>query len=148
MGRRISALFSREPPMSDPTGPDATGSYYPSLTRKYVDGEDLAALPRRIRRLAEEKGVALPEDALESHRPCRRIAHSQGARGAGRAVRRLLVSDLRPDPSRGHGANAAPDLTQDYFGRLLEKGTVAAADPVKGRFRARFAAGVREEVAA
>src|SRR3954466_3081152 len=36
---------------------------------------------------------------------------------------------------KGHGADAALDLTQDYFARLLEKGTVAAADPVKGRFR-------------
>src|SRR5215212_1673973 len=37
---------------------------------------------------------------------------------------------------KGHGPDAALDLTQDYFARLLEKGTVAAADPVKGRFRA------------
>src|SRR5262249_36525882 len=36
---------------------------------------------------------------------------------------------------QGHGADAALDLTQDYSARLLEKGTVAAADPVKGRFR-------------
>jgi RNA polymerase sigma-70 factor (ECF subfamily) len=35
----------------------------------------------------------------------------------------------------GYAADAALDLTQDYFARLLEKGTVAAADPVKGRFR-------------
>lgn len=37
---------------------------------------------------------------------------------------------------KGSEADAALDLTQDYFARLLEKGTVAAADPVKGRFRA------------
>jgi RNA polymerase sigma-70 factor (ECF subfamily) len=37
---------------------------------------------------------------------------------------------------KGHDADAALDLTQDYFARLLEKGTVVAADPVKGRFRA------------
>jgi RNA polymerase sigma-70 factor (ECF subfamily) len=37
---------------------------------------------------------------------------------------------------KGHGAEQALDLTQDYFARLLEKGTVAAADPRKGRFRA------------
>jgi RNA polymerase sigma-70 factor (ECF subfamily) len=37
---------------------------------------------------------------------------------------------------KGCEADAALDLTQDYFARLLEKGTVAAADPVKGRFRA------------
>jgi RNA polymerase sigma-70 factor (ECF subfamily) len=37
---------------------------------------------------------------------------------------------------KGFSADAALDLTQDYFARLLEKGTVAAADPAKGRFRA------------
>jgi RNA polymerase sigma-70 factor (ECF subfamily) len=36
---------------------------------------------------------------------------------------------------RGHGPDDALDLTQDYFARLLEKGTVAAADPTRGRFR-------------
>jgi RNA polymerase sigma-70 factor (ECF subfamily) len=36
---------------------------------------------------------------------------------------------------KGHGPDAALDLTQDYFARLLEKGTVAAADPLRGRFR-------------
>ena len=36
---------------------------------------------------------------------------------------------------KGHDPDAALDLTQDYFARLLEKGTVAAADPDKGRFR-------------
>jgi RNA polymerase sigma factor (sigma-70 family) len=36
---------------------------------------------------------------------------------------------------RGHGPEDALDLTQDYFARLLEKGTVAAADPARGQFR-------------
>src|SRR4051794_16415702 len=36
----------------------------------------------------------------------------------------------------GHDADEAADLAQDYFARLLEKGTLAAADPEKGRFRA------------
>jgi RNA polymerase sigma-70 factor (ECF subfamily) len=36
---------------------------------------------------------------------------------------------------KGHGVDEALDLTQDYFARLLEKGTVSAADPEKGRFR-------------
>ena len=36
---------------------------------------------------------------------------------------------------KGHDPDAALDLTQDYFAPLLEKGTVAAADPDKGRFR-------------
>jgi DNA-directed RNA polymerase specialized sigma24 family protein len=36
---------------------------------------------------------------------------------------------------KGHDAEQALDLTQDYFARLLEKRTVAAADRGKGRFR-------------
>src|ERR1017187_8208454 len=37
---------------------------------------------------------------------------------------------------RGHDAEEACDLTQDYFTRLLEKPVIAAADQSKGRFRA------------
>jgi RNA polymerase sigma-70 factor (ECF subfamily) len=37
---------------------------------------------------------------------------------------------------RGHDEDRAADLAQDYFARLIEKGTLAAADPGKGRFRA------------
>jgi len=36
---------------------------------------------------------------------------------------------------RGHGAEDARDLTQSFFAMLLEKGTVGAADPQRGRFR-------------
>jgi RNA polymerase sigma-70 factor (ECF subfamily) len=36
---------------------------------------------------------------------------------------------------RGNGPERALDLTQGYFARLLKKGTVAAADPARGRFR-------------
>lgn len=36
---------------------------------------------------------------------------------------------------KGHEAQEAFDLTQEYFARLLEKGVVAAADRDKGRFR-------------
>jgi DNA-directed RNA polymerase specialized sigma24 family protein len=36
---------------------------------------------------------------------------------------------------KGHGPDEALDLTQEYFARLLERGTFAAADPGKGRFR-------------
>jgi DNA-directed RNA polymerase specialized sigma24 family protein len=36
---------------------------------------------------------------------------------------------------RGHGPDDCLDLTQQYFTRLLEKGTVVAADPARGRFR-------------
>ena len=37
---------------------------------------------------------------------------------------------------QGQPPEAAADLTQDYFARLLEKGVLAAADRRKGRFRA------------
>ncbi len=37
---------------------------------------------------------------------------------------------------RGHNADEAQDLTQEFFARLLEKDYVAAADPERGRFRA------------
>ena len=37
---------------------------------------------------------------------------------------------------RGHGPEQARDLTQDFFARLLERGTLAEADPSRGRFRA------------
>jgi DNA-directed RNA polymerase specialized sigma24 family protein len=37
---------------------------------------------------------------------------------------------------KGNGHDQALDLTQGFFARLLEKGTVASAEPGKGRFRA------------
>jgi RNA polymerase sigma-70 factor (ECF subfamily) len=37
---------------------------------------------------------------------------------------------------RSHSSEAASDLTQDYFTRLLENPVIAAADRSKGRFRA------------
>jgi len=36
---------------------------------------------------------------------------------------------------RGHGLEEAQDLTQGFFGRLLEKKLFQAADPERGRFR-------------
>lgn len=36
---------------------------------------------------------------------------------------------------RGHSAADAQDLTQEFFSRLLERRTLAAADPARGRFR-------------
>lgn len=36
---------------------------------------------------------------------------------------------------RGYSAHDAQDLTQEFFARLLEKHTFAAADPNRGRFR-------------
>src|SRR5271154_5254485 len=37
---------------------------------------------------------------------------------------------------KGNGHDQALDLTQGFFARLLEKGSFAAAEPGKGRFRA------------
>jgi RNA polymerase sigma-70 factor (ECF subfamily) len=37
--------------------------------------------------------------------------------------------------SRGHSADQAADLTQEYFARLLEGQVISSADPAKGRFR-------------
>jgi DNA-directed RNA polymerase specialized sigma24 family protein len=36
---------------------------------------------------------------------------------------------------QGHSPDAAQDLTQDFFARILEKGLFAEADPGRGRFR-------------
>ena len=36
---------------------------------------------------------------------------------------------------RGYGPEQAEDLTQDFFARVLEKGLLAEADPLRGRFR-------------
>lgn len=36
---------------------------------------------------------------------------------------------------KGHSPDRALDLTQAYFARLIEKGTISAADPARGRFR-------------
>lgn len=56
---------------------------------------------------------------------------------------------------RGHTAEDARDLTQEFFATLLEKGYLADADPERGRFRAflltavaRFVGKQREKAAA
>jgi DNA-directed RNA polymerase specialized sigma24 family protein len=36
---------------------------------------------------------------------------------------------------KGHGPEEAADLTQGFFARLLERGTIGKADPSRGRFR-------------
>ncbi len=48
---------------------------------------------------------------------------------------------------KGHGPDEALDLTQEYFAGLLERGTVAAADPGKGRFRSFLLADCRHFLA-
>ncbi|MGC8641561.1 MAG: RNA polymerase sigma factor [Isosphaeraceae bacterium] len=37
---------------------------------------------------------------------------------------------------RGNNADTARDLVQEFFARILERNTIAAADPQRGRFRA------------
>ena len=64
-----------------------------------------------------------------------RVARAGDPRARG-TVHGLLVSDLCPDPPQGAPPDEALDLTQGYFARLMEKGTISAADPARGRFRA------------
>jgi len=49
--------------------------------------------------------------------------------------------------SSGHDAEAALDLTQGFFARLLEKGDVKHADRTRGRFRSFLLASVKHFVA-
>ena len=44
---------------------------------------------------------------------------------------------------QGHDADAARDLTQEFFARVLEKNYFGAADPTRGRFRAFLLASTR-----
>jgi RNA polymerase sigma-70 factor (ECF subfamily) len=44
---------------------------------------------------------------------------------------------------QGHDADAARDLTQEFFARVLEKNYFGAADPARGRFRAFLLASTR-----
>ena len=66
-------------------------------------------------------------------------ARDRGTPGAGEALQELCGAYWYPLYAfirrRGHGPDEAIDLTQGYFARLLERGTVAAADPLRGRFR-------------
>lgn len=50
---------------------------------------------------------------------------------------------------RRHGRSAADaeDLTQEFFARLLARGTIRAADPIRGRFRAFLLASLRNFLA-
>lgn len=72
-------------------------------------------------------------------------AGSPGSPGARAALAELCSAYWYPIYAfirrKGNGPDQALDLTQDYFAHLLEKGTlekgtIASADPSKGRFRA------------
>jgi DNA-directed RNA polymerase specialized sigma24 family protein len=67
------------------------------------------------------------------------IAGDPAAPGAQEALAELCAAYWYPlyafIRQRGQPPEAAADLTQDYFARLLEKGVLAAADGRKGRFR-------------
>ena len=47
---------------------------------------------------------------------------------------------------RGHNAEDAEDLTQGFFTRMFEKGTLGVADPERGRFRSFLLASLRHYV--
>jgi RNA polymerase sigma-70 factor (ECF subfamily) len=48
---------------------------------------------------------------------------------------------------QGHGPHDAQDLTQEFFARLLEKKSLAGADPAKGRFRSFLLASLKHFLA-
>lgn len=54
-----------------------------------------------------------------------------------------LYSFLR---RRGHSREKAEDLTQDFFVRLLERRSIRAADPARGRFRSFLLTALRRYV--
>jgi DNA-directed RNA polymerase specialized sigma24 family protein len=72
-------------------------------------------------------------------------------KGAGEALAELCSAYWFPLYAyirrRGNGPEQALDLTQEYFARLLERGTVASADPARGRFRSFLLADCRHFLA-
>ena len=90
-------------------------------------------------RARNEPGPA-PADRFPTTRWSRVVAAGDGAAdGAGEALAELCAGYWFPIYAfirrKGNDPERALDLTQGYFARLLEKGTVAAADPARGRFR-------------
>ncbi|MFI5457673.1 MAG: tetratricopeptide repeat protein [Isosphaerales bacterium] len=71
--------------------------------------------------------------------------------GAGEALAELCAAYWFPLYAyirrKGNGPEQALDLTQGYFTRLLERGTVASADPARGRFRSFLLADCRHFLA-
>lgn len=81
-----------------------------------------------------------PPAGFPTTRWSRVVAAGDGAApGAGEALAELCGSYWFPLYAfirrKGYGPEQALDLTQGYFARLLERRTVAAADPARGRFR-------------
>lgn len=66
-------------------------------------------------------------------------AGRKDAAGAGEALARLCQTYWYPLYAqvrrRGYNAHDAQDLTQGFFARLIEEGTIARAAPERGRFR-------------
>jgi RNA polymerase sigma-70 factor (ECF subfamily) len=67
-------------------------------------------------------------------------AREQGSPAAREALAHLCEAYWYPLYAfirrRGHAADEAQDLTQEFFARLLEKNFLGAVDPSRGRFRA------------
>jgi len=81
-----------------------------------------------------------PDGRFPTTRWSRVVAAGDGAAaGAGEALAALCAAYWFPLYAfirrKGYGPEQALDLTQGYFARLLERRTVAAADPARGRFR-------------
>ena len=80
-----------------------------------------------------------PEERFPTTRWSRVAAAAGDAPGASEALAGLCAAYWYPLYAfirrKGHDAERALDLTQAYFARILEKGTVEAADPARGRFR-------------
>ena len=91
------------------------------------------------------EGPAIPKDftvgVREFHTTRWSMVLKAGGEGedAGSALERLCRSYWYPlyifVRRRGHGADEAQDLTQEFFARLLASETIQSADPEKGRFR-------------
>ena len=96
----------------------------------------VALLRRQVPHERATPTSPLPDDPLESGRPCRRTAHARG----GAALAELCGAYWYPIYAfircNGHDPDEALDLTQDYFTRLLESDVLASADHRRGRFRA------------
>lgn len=69
------------------------------------------------------------------------VLRARGSNGEARAALDTLCRVYRPPVlayirGRGYSSDAADDLAQTFFARLLEEQYHAAADPARGRFRA------------